>query len=244
MSDRSARTIAIIIVAATGLLVAAVGLHRYLLRQRPHVDPDRDRYPVAGLDISAHNGNPDFDSIAAAGIDFVYLKASEGISFRDPSFRRNFEAARRAGLSVGAYHFFRFDCDGRRQAMNMLAAVDSLPLDLPLAIDIEEWRNEAEVTTAVIIGRLQSMEAMLRGSGRRVIIYTNKNGYSRFVAGEFVPDEPDLWICSFTNPPMPDSRWRLWQHSHVARVPGIKGDVDMNTFNGSRDEFRRWMHRR
>lgn len=242
MTDRTARRIATAIVTATGILVAVFGVGRLLRRAKPHIDVDRTLYPVVGLDISAHNGNVDFDSVAAAGVDFVYLKASEGVSFRDSAFARNRQRAGNAGLMVGAYHFFRFDCDGRRQAMNLLAATGSEPLDLPVAIDIEEWGNTADVATDVIIGRLQTMEAMLRGAGRRVVVYTNKNGFARFVRPAFGADAggPDLWICSFTDPPVAHAQWRIWQHSHLSRIPGVPGPVDLNTFNGTRDQFSLW----
>ncbi len=241
ISERAARRIAIVIVAATGILVAAFAVGRVLRRMEPHVDPDRSLYPVVGIDLSAHNGFVDFDRVAAAGIDFVYLKASEGASFRDPSFRSNCRRADAAGLVTGAYHFFRFDCDGRTQAMNLLAATDSCTLDMPLVIDIEEWGNPADVPTDVVIGRLQAMDAMLRGAGKRVMVYSNKNGRTRFVRSAFANVPVDLWICSFTDPPVADDSWRLWQHSHIGKVDGIGSPVDMNTFNGSRTAFRQWV---
>lgn len=242
MTDRTARRIATAIVTATGLLVAVFGMGRLLRHSEPHIDVDRAIYPVIGLDLSAHNGRVDFDSVAACGVDFVYLKASEGVTFRDSSFETNRLHADSAGLMVGAYHFFRFDCDGRSQAMNLLAVTCSIKLDLPVAIDIEEWGNTADVATDVIIGRLQTMEAMLRGAGCRVVIYTNKNGYWRFVRPAFGAgaDSPDLWICSFTDPPVPDPHWRIWQHSHRSRIAGVAGPVDLNTFNGSRQQFHDW----
>ena len=44
--------------------------------------PDFENYPVRGLDLSAHNGNVNFDSIAA-NYDFVILKATEGGNWTD-----------------------------------------------------------------------------------------------------------------------------------------------------------------
>jgi len=238
MSTRYSRILAISIISLTGLMITGVALSRLLRPRLPHIELDRSRYPVVGVDLSAHNGIPDFDSLSAYGIDFVYLKASEGEGFRDPSFIRNYAAAKRTGINVGAYHFFRFDCDGRRQAMNLLAATDSCRLTLPLVIDIEEWGNPVEVATDVVIGRLQTMEAMLRGAGHRVMFYTNKNGYWRFVRPAFPePPHPLLWICSFTDPPLAGGNWALWQHSHRGRVPGVPSAADLNTFNGSYAEF-------
>ncbi len=227
-----AKAIAITIIAATAVLIAGITVERMMRRGIPHVDVDMNEYPVYGLDLSAHNGAVDFDSLRQAGVDFVFLKASEGISFKDPAFFNNYAAARKAGLKIGAYHFFRFDCDGRRQAMNLLQCLRNLAIDLPVAIDVEEWGNPAEASTEIIVARLQAMADHLSANGYTPVFYTNKNGHSRFIRDNF--DDSQVWICSFTNPPLPHGRWLFWQHSHRGRVPGVKGKVDLNTFNGSR----------
>lgn len=226
-------------------MVGSIAAWRMLRTRQPHVEIDRLAYPVAGVDLSAHNGIVDFDSLAAAGINFAYLKASEGISFRDPSFALNYAKGRRAGLALGAYHFFRFDCDGRKQAVNLLRAIAGCALDLPVAIDVEESGNPAEAATELISARLDAMVSHIRSSGRKVIIYTNKNGDARFVRGHFdsiEDDDPELWICSFTDPPLNRRQWTLWQHSHRSRIPGVKGFVDLNTFNGDRAAWERWLN--
>lgn len=243
MKDRTARIAGISIVAITGLLIAAAAVWRVLRYSERHVDIDRSRYPVVGLDLSSHNGLPDFDSIAAAGVRFVFLKASEGETFRDQTFIRNYAAARGAGIPVGAYHFFRFDCDGRSQAENLLEATRDCRFELPLAIDIEEAGNPPTFSTELVVSRLEAMIATLKSAGAEVIVYTNKNGFARFLQNSFIAqdDRPDLWICSFTNPPLPRATWLFWQHSHISHVPGIKGKVDLNTFNGDMALWEKWI---
>lgn len=244
MTDRRARILAIAIVAVTALAVAAIAVLRFTTTKEAHVEIDPFLFPVRGLDLSAHNGVPDFDSIAAAGYSFVYLKASEGNTHRDAAFMRNYLAAKRAGLKVGAYHFFRFDCDGPHQAHNFLSAVAATDLDLPWAIDIEEWGNPADTYTGLIVERLESMRAVVEPELGRCIIYTNKNGDARFVRGRCDAGDrayAELWICSFTDPPLRRRPWTLWQHSHVGRVPGVRGNADLNVFNGSADEWQQWL---
>lgn len=219
-------------------MVGAVAGWRALRGGEAHIEVDRSRYPVRGIDLSAHNGAPDFDSIAAAGIEFVYLKASEGITYRDPAFLRNYLAARRAGLRVGAYHFFRFECDGPRQAENFLGAISGCELQLPAVLDIEEWGNPAAESTEIILERIEGMIAMLQIFYGPTAVYTNKNGEARFVRGRL--DDTPLWICSFTDPPLTRRNWHLWQHSHRGRVPGVEGMVDLDTFNGSREQWEAW----
>lgn len=242
MTDLTARRIGISIVAVALIMVAALALWRTLRTRRPHVDVDRSVYPVAGVDLSSHNGLVDFDSLAHAGIDFAYLKASEGNTFRDHAFALNSVRARRAGLHVGAYHFFRFDCDGATQCANLLEAVEGFDTDLPMAIDLEEWSNPADITTALVRERLDMMVTLLHRHGHRVVIYTNKQGYARFLRGYAgVAGSVDTWICSFTSPPLGHEPWQLWQHSHVGDLPGVGGYVDLNTFNGSRSQWRQWV---
>ena len=234
-----ARNIAIGIIAATGLAIFGVAFIRICDSRRPHVEIERERFPVMGIDLSAHNGDVNFDKIVADGVDFVFLKATEGTSFRDPKFRQNYTEARKSGVKVGAYHFFRFDCDGYEQGRNFLSTVDSLSLDLPLAIDIEEWGNPLDYSTEKVVETLRGMIFALEGSRHKVILYTNKKGYSRFVRGRF--DELPVWVCSFTDPPITSDKWMLWQHSHQSRVDGVNGDVDLNTFNGDSISWERWL---
>ena len=97
----------LLLIGAAALVVvmlAYVGW-RYIL---PHsVDVDRFRFPVAGIDVSKHNGNIDFEQVRDDDYQFVFIKASEGKTYRDEAFERNYQGAREAGLKVGAYHFFR-----------------------------------------------------------------------------------------------------------------------------------------
>ncbi len=223
------RTIAIMLIGATAIAIMAVMFVRMNARHQTSVDVDRAVYPVVGIDVSAHNGDIDWDKVAAAGVDFVYIKASEGATWRDARFEENYRAATAAGLNVGIYHFFRFDVEGWRQSVNILRAINGRPLQMPIAIDLEEWSNP-EAGTAEIVDQLRSLVELLHQAGREVVIYTNKNGYYRFLRGRF--DDVGLWICSFSNPPLSrNDGWLLWQHSHNGRVPGIRGEVDINTIN-------------
>ncbi len=226
----TARTAAIVLICATAATIAAVMVVRKVASRRASVEISHTIYPTQGIDISAHNGDIDFKRVAAAGIEFVYMKMTEGATWRDAYFEHNYAAAKAAGLHVGVYHFFRFDVEGWRQSVNLLRSLGDKPLDLPIAIDVEEWLNADEYSTQQVVANLRSLVDMIRQAGREVIIYTNKDGYHRFVRNQL--NDVDLWICSFTNPAIPEnSRWTIWQYSHLGQVDGITGNVDLCTFN-------------
>ncbi len=74
-------------------------------------------------------------------VAFAYLKASEGGDHRDRRFAANWQAARQAGIAVGAYHFFTFCRPGAEQAANFLAAAPTTADALPVAVDLEFGGN-------------------------------------------------------------------------------------------------------
>lgn len=212
--------------------VSCVWVWNQYLKSPPYVDPER--YPVRGIDVSAHNGEIDFKAVKKEGMDFVFIKASEGSDFKDKNFDINYRNARRNGLKTGAYHFFRFDKDGVDQAINLLQTTGPRHLDLGLAIDIEQQGNPENVDSTLIADRLTAMVEYLNLLGYRVTLYTNRSGYEKFLMDTF-PGYP-LWICSFAEHPI-DADWTFWQYDHHGKIKGITGDVDLNAYNGSREEW-------
>lgn len=205
-----------------------------------HFDVDRALYPVKGIDVSNHNGHIDFDRARADSVEFVYIKATEGIDYSDPMFAHHLEGAKAAGLKVGAYHYFRFGSPGHLQAYHFLNATRGSDLDLPLAIDVEDWLNDDDVPDTEVREQLRVMVDALASNGMRVVIYTNKGGYARYIDSHF-PDA-DLWICSLSSTP-PKAQWSIWQHSHQGTIDGVSTPVDINAFAGTRADFALWLDR-
>ena len=165
-------SVAFLIVTA-GLAFACVWAWQQFKTSPPYVDPDR--YPIRGIDVSAHNGMMNLDAAAAEGIEFIFIKASEGDTFRDENFRINYEKASHAGMKIGAYHFFRFDCGGVSQGMNLVHALDGRRPELGVAIDVEETGNPTGIDSTLIVRRLQAMVDYLNLSGYRVSVYSNRD---------------------------------------------------------------------
>ena len=225
--------------AALVVLIGAYVTWHFIL---PHsVNVDRYRYPVAGIDVSKHNGDIDFEQVSDDDYQFVFIKASEGKTYKDDAFARNYEQAREAGLQVGAYHFFRKNRTAREQADNLLAAIRGKHLDLPLVIDLEDdWGNGATVSRQTAIDRVMEMIDILAGKGYRVMIYTNLDGYEKYYK-DLLGDH-DLWLCSFTSPDLlPHLPHVIQQFSHEGTVSGIDGNVDLNVWRGSEKEWQRYL---
>ncbi|WP_407405568.1 glycoside hydrolase family 25 protein [Sodaliphilus sp.] len=199
-----------------------------------------EKYSVRGIDVSNHNGKVNFDKVAAAGYSFVYVKASEGATYKDARFKANCNKAARSGLKVGAYHFFRNNRDGLSQARNFIDQVRAVDLDLPLVIDIEDAGNDNSVETALVHSRLRQMAAELKRAGYKIMIYTNGDGFKKYYQPCF-KGEP-LWLCTFNDPDSVKGKGHVMQqYCHWGRVPGVSGEVDLNVYMGTQRQWVDWL---
>ena len=201
---------------------------------------DRSKYPIVGIDISSHNGDIDFYKVKNDDFSFVIIKASEGEDVLDSLFTTNYNRAKANGLKVGAYHYFRKNTDGINQAKNFVEAVGWRKLDLPLVIEVEDEIND-NVSDDITMKNLNFMIDNLQSRGFKVMIYTNGNGYKKYVK-----DRPfvnvNLWLCSFKKPDdIAHIPHQLQQYSHHGRVNGINGDVDLDVFNGNEKQWEQWL---
>ncbi len=209
--------------------------HKRSSKTKSSIAIDKSKYPVTGIDISNHSGNVNFEDVKK-NIDFVYMKATEGFDHVDNRFETNYSNVRKQNIPVGFYHFFRFDVDGKSQAYNFLKVIEGKYFELPLVLDIEEWGNSKMANKDSVVKEIDLfMGEINKVKKGEVIIYTNKSSFNKYIDGNF---KNNIWLCSF-KPISID--WTLWQHSHKAKTPGVQGWVDMNTFNGTRDEWNRYL---
>jgi lysozyme len=193
--------------------------------------------PVPGIDVSHWQGTIDWNAVVAEGIEFSFIKATEGGDYVDPKFAESGAGARDAGIVRGAYHFFRPQTDAMAQAAHFLRTVQVAPGDLPPVLDVEV--TDGRTLDAVAAGVRTWLQEVERATGRRPILYTRASFWTAQMGAAF--GAYPLWVAHYgaTQPNIPAgwSGWTFWQHSDAGRVDGISGDVDLNWFNGDRGEL-------
>ena len=104
-----------------------------------------------GIDVSEWQGNIDFGEVARAGIEVVYIRASEGRGYVDPYFRENYEKAKVNGLRTGFYHFLtaKNEAEAKEEAEFFVSNIKGLEPDCRLAMDFEVFGNltKTEITS-------------------------------------------------------------------------------------------------
>lgn len=221
------------------LFATGVGFGYHFFHHQ-NVTIDAMRYPVRGIDVSAHNGDIDFTAVAAEDFQFVLLRASYG-NHDDKQFERYYAEATANGLDVGAYHYLRFNTDGVKQAERFYKCIKDKKLQLPAVIDIEDWGNSLFVKKETRIQVINDMVTALKSREVRVMLYTNLTGYRQYIANTDLEQEP-LWLSALRQPEeVTDPEWTLLQYSHTGTVNGISGEVDLDIFKGSQNEWKQWI---
>lgn len=204
------------------------------------------QYAARGADVSSYQGEIDWQTLAAQGLDFVYIKATEGSGHVDPRFAENWAGVSQTALRAGAYHFLSFDSPGQTQAANFIAAAPAIPNMLPPAVDLEFYGAYVRrpPSAALVRSILEPLLAALRAEyGVRPVVYATTRSYALYLAdGAF---DCDIWIRDVRRPPaLPDGAdWTFWQYTSRAVLPGYSGAerfIDLNVFCGTEEEFARY----
>ncbi|CAL9624010.1 Lysozyme M1 [Streptomyces sp. enrichment culture] len=206
---------------------------------------------VQGIDVSHWQGSINWTSVRNAGIQFAWMKATEGTSYKDPSFNTNYPAAYRAGVIRGAYHFARPDVSsGATQAnyfVNNGGGWSRDNLTLPGVLDIEHNPYGAmcySLSTTQMRSWINDFYNTYKSrTGRDVVIYTTASWWNTCTGNwTGMYSKSPLWVAHWTtasSPTIPSGfpTWTVWQYTSTGSVSGVSGNVDRNKFNGSRDRL-------
>lgn len=199
-------------------------------------------YSIRGIDVSHHQGEIDWQKLSRSkisedGLAFVFMKATEGQDFLDENFNDNFYQSREYGLLRGAYHYFKPRVNARAQARYFLKQVHLEEGDLPPVLDIEETGNLSP--EAIRKASLEWLQIVEKHYGVPPIIYTGYKFKMDYLNTKDFKRYP-YWIAHYYVPQLSyKGEWKFWQHTDRGRLPGIKGFVDFNIYNGSMYDLKR-----
>lgn len=186
-----------------------------------------------GIDVSGWQGEIDFSQVKNSGINFVYIKSSEGQNTVDSYFRRNYEEARSNGLNIGFYHYVRARTteEARLEAEHFANTIAGTVPNCKLAMDFENFGNlsigEINEISKVFLERVQEL------TNKEMIIYSNTSS-ARTIFSQELANEYPLWVAQYyVSNPSDNGKWNVWegfQYTDRGSVPGINGYVDRDKF--------------
>ena len=196
---------------------------------------------VNGMDVASYDDVTDWAAAKASGIEYAFIRVSDGTQYPDPTFATKWPAAKAAGMLRGAYQYFRPSEDPIAQADLLLNATGPLmPGDLPPVLDLEVngGLTQAQVTAAV----KQWIDHVTAAIGRPPIVYAGLYSWPDLTGGADFTTSP-LWIAQYTSAACPDipdpwTHWLFWQHTASGSAPGVTGSaLDLDVFDGTYEDL-------
>lgn len=211
-------------------------------------NPTPRAYPVHGIDAARFQKSINWAQARANGVNFAFLKATEGGDLLDPAFRDHWRGAGRAGVARGAYHFYYFCTSPEVQAQWFIRNVPRVKGSLPPVLDME-W-NPFSPTCAhrrppgnVVRDEMKRfMDIVTAHYGQRPVIYTTPRFYKENNLG--VLRGYEFWLRTTAKTPaeaFPGQPWKFWQYSATGIIGGIEGEVDLNAFAGGSEAWAAWL---
>ena len=184
-----------------------------------------------GIDISSHQGYIDWAKVSSdKDISFVYIKATEGATYRSPHYAHNITQARRYGLLVGSYHYITSTSTIDEQFENFSKYALKSVQDLIPMLDVEvrgDWSRSQLIDSVS-----KFCELVKHHYGVQPMIYSTMGFYNKNLAPQF--NKYLLYIGRYANE-APEINWEgeyaIWQYSETGIIPGIENYVDLCRFN-------------
>jgi len=196
-------------------------------------------YQVHGIDVSHYQGDINWKMLEQTRqgqfpIQFIFMKATEGGDYSDDRFTANFDSARAHGFIRGAYHFYNPKTDANKQADFFIQSVKLEPGDLPPVLDIEKKGKDMKKLQSDLKLWLRKVE---NHYGVKPIIYASYKFKTRYLNDSVFNTYP-YWIAHYyVDSVRYEGDWKFWQHTDVGTLPGIEEKVDLNVFNGGKNEL-------
>lgn len=191
------------------------------------VPPRNTEARYDGIDISSHQGKIDWAKVSSdKDIRFVYIKATEGATYRSPHYSTNITEARRYGLLVGSYHYITSTSSIDAQFDNFTKYALKSIQDLIPMLDVEvrgHWSRSQLIDSVSKFCNL-----IERHYGVQPMIYSTMGFYNKNLTPHF--NNHHLYIGRYSSSE-PEINWEgeytIWQYSETGIIPGIDAYVDL-----------------
>ncbi|HIT93783.1 MAG TPA: hypothetical protein IAC43_01205 [Candidatus Faecivivens stercoripullorum] len=209
---------------------------------RPSYTPDGERHATLGVDVSYHQGEIDWEAVAADGIQFAMIRCGyrgygNGDLVTDSCYQGNMQRALDNGLDVGVYFFSQAitEEEAVEEAEYVLSLLEGYTVEMPVVFDMEILQDDARANNLTSAERAQISKAFcdtIRAAGYTPMIYGNTAYYMSKVDFASLAGEYGIWLAQYYDEPFFPYQFNMWQYTNNGTVDGIAGTVDINLYFG------------
>ena len=193
-----------------------------------------------GIDVSKFQGEIDWEKVKEAGVEFAMIRVGfrgygqSGKLVEDVNAKKNYENATKAGIKVGVYFFAQAITveEAKEEAEYVLGLIDGWQLDMPVAYDWEclaaDYRT-AGADPQTVTDCAKAFCDVIGQAGYDTMIYFNPSQSRDMMYLEELVDY-GFWLAMYSDQMTYEYKVDMWQYTKEGKVPGIKGNVDINLY--------------
>lgn len=198
-----------------------------------------------GIDIASYQAGLDFFKVPC---DFAIVKATQGTGYTNPDCVRAVEQAMSLGKGVGVYHYISGG-NAVAEANFFINSILNWIGKVMICLDWESNQNSAWGNESYLE---QVVNQVIARTGVPPMIYVQVSRYNqvaevaeRHNCGLWIAQYADMNPTGYQNTPWNEGAYTcaIRQYSSAGRLNGWNGNLDLNKFYGSLDDFRKYYGR-
>ena len=195
-----------------------------------------------GIDIASYQAGLDFSKVPC---DFAIIKATQGTGYTNPDCVRAVEQAMSLGKGVGVYHYISGG-NAVAEADFFINSILNWIGKVMICLDWELDQNSAWGDESYLE---QVINQVIARKGVPPMIYAPASRYNqvaevakRHNCGLWIAQYADMNPTGYQNTPWNEGAYTcaIRQYSGSGRLNGWNGDLDLDKFYGSLDDFRKY----
>lgn len=242
LDKKSTIIISVCSIIVIALIISAIAIH-FSSPNHPMADFDKD--VAFGIDISAHNGDVDWQETAKEA-DFAFIRVgyrgyAQGNLVKDKKASYNLKHANKAKIPTGIYFYSQAVTvkEAEEEAEFALKQIKKYDISLPIAYDVEyAYNKHGEIAGRLYDAKLSKDEQteivnafckVISDAGYTPACYASTYFYeSKLNPGDFNRDIV-RWVADYNKNITYDGKYDIWQFSNTGKCKGVSSKyVDTN----------------
>lgn len=185
-----------------------------------------------GIDVSAWQGDIDWDKVSADGIEFAIIRCGYGsdkTDYDDSKWKRNAQECERLGIPYGVYLYSYAESinDVKSEAQHTLRLLDGFNPTFPVYYDLEDTKTVLKQGRNSIIDFANTWCSIIEDNGYAAGIYANLNWFDNYLNDDSL-SAYEHWVAQWNSTCQYSGEYGLWQCTSSGSVDGISGNVDLD----------------
>lgn len=231
------------VITAVLIIIALISSHRAAEDKPPFFKTDEEY--VCGIDVSSHNGEIDWQTVAKS-TDFAIIRAGyrgygNGRLVADSRLEENLKGAAEAGIPVGVYFYSQAitENEAKEEADFVLDLIEGCSIALPVFIDFEYAHGEnGELTGRLFESGLTKTQASdiinafcerINRGGKYAGVYSSSSMLNFDIASSKINENAYIWVADYNKAVTYLGSYDIWQYNKYGSCEGVNSKyVDVN----------------